>query len=74
MSEFYEIHIKGHLDLDWKEWFSGFTMNHQPDGTTILSGLVTDQPALHGLLMRINQLGLPLIRVEKIDMEVNGHE
>ena len=69
MSKRYEIHIKGHLDSDWAEWFAGFTFRHQPDGTTLLQGQVSDQPALHGLLVRINQLGLFLIRVEQIDKE-----
>lgn len=67
----YEIQIKGHLDSDWHEWFSGFTFTHQPDGTTLLKGQVRDQPALHGLLMRINQLGLPLLRVEQINAEIS---
>lgn len=71
MNERYEIQIKGHLDLDWLEWFAGFTFTHQPDGTTLLCGQVSDQPALHGVLMRINQLGLPLIRVEQVNLEVN---
>lgn len=71
MNEQYEIQIKGHLDFDWQTWFTGLTITHQPDGTTLLQGQVSDQPALHGLLTRINQLGLTLIRVEQIDMEVS---
>lgn len=67
----YEIQIKGHLDSDWREWFAGFTFTHQPDGTTLLQGRVSDQPALHGVLMRINQLGLHLLRVEQINLEVD---
>ncbi len=74
MSAKYEIHIKGHLDTDWMEWFAGFTFTHQPDGTTLLKGLVSDQPALYGLLMRINQLGLSLLRVEQMNMEVHDDE
>ena len=70
MNERYEITIKGYLDLEWDEWFPGFTISHQPQGTTLLSGTVTDQPALHGLLMRISQLGLTLLNVEQLDTEV----
>ena len=69
MSSNYEIQIKGHLDSEWAEWFPGFTFTHRPDGTTVLSGPISDQPALHGLLTRINQLGLPLLKVEQIGME-----
>ncbi len=65
----YEIQIRGHIDLDWQEWFAGFDFTHLPDGTTLLRGQVSDQPALHGILLRINQLGLPLVRVEQINVE-----
>ena len=71
MGEKYEIHIKGILDMNWEEWFPGFSFTHQPDGTTLICGVVVDQPALHGLLMRINQLGLPLLRVEQIVKEIH---
>lgn len=67
MSRTYEIRIKGHLDRAWAEWFPGFVFTHQPDGVTVLSGQISDQPALHGVLMRINQLGLPLLKVEQIE-------
>lgn len=70
MSEHYEIHVRGHLDLDWEEWFAGLCFTHLPDGTTLLHGQVSDQPALLGLLLRINQLGLPLLRVEQMNKEV----
>ena len=65
MTHTYQICIKGHLDPSWADWFDGFTLTHQPDGTTILIGPVEDQPALHGLLTRINTLGLPLLLVEQ---------
>ncbi len=69
MTNIYEIHIAGHLDKDWEDWFPGFTFVHHPNGTTLLQGEVSDQPALHGLLMRISQLGLELIRVEQMKKE-----
>jgi len=69
MAHTYRICIKGHLDPSWADWFDGFTLEHQPDGTTLLIGSISDQPALHGLLARINSLGLPLILVEQIEQE-----
>ncbi len=74
MPDWYEIQIKGHLDSDWDDWFVGFSFRHQKDGTTVLQGLVSDQPALHGLLVRINQLGLELLRVERIETEDQENE
>lgn len=67
MTDTYQIRIKGHLDSSWTDWFDGFTFDHQPDGTTILTGPVADQPALHSMLTRINGLGLPLLLVEQIE-------
>ena len=69
MAHTYRICIKGHLDPSWADWFDGFTLSHQPDGTTLLIGSVSDQPALHGLLARINSLGLSLILVEQLDVD-----
>lgn len=74
MSDRYEFQIKGHLDLDWDVWFTGFTFTHQPDGTTLLCGPVIDQPALHGLLKRIDQLGWTLLRVERVETEQHDDE
>ena len=71
MGEQYEIHVKEHIDLSWDVWFDGFMITHQADGTTTLTGVIRDQPALYGLLMRINQLGLSLLRVEKLKEESN---
>jgi len=69
MAHNYQILIKGHLDPEWAEWFGEFTLSHQADGTTLLTGLVADQPALHGLLAKIHNLGLPLLLVEQLDNE-----
>jgi len=65
----YQIRIKGHLDPSWAEWFDGFNLTQQADGTTILIGTVVDQPALHSLLARIHSLGLPLLLVERTETE-----
>ncbi len=59
----YEIKIKGHVDSQWQEWFDGLTITLTDDGNTILCGLITDQAALHGVLKKINNLGLRLISV-----------
>ena len=59
----YEIRVKGHLDTRWAAWFDGLTIAHGGDGTTIIEGPVADQAALHGLLQKIRDLGLPLISV-----------
>jgi len=65
----YEIRLKGHLDARWASWFDGLTLATCNDGTTTISGPVTDQAALHGLLERVRDLGLPLISVARIEPE-----
>ena len=69
MTDIYRVRIKGHLDSSWAEWFDGLTITHQADGTTLLIGPISDQPALHGLMARINNLGLPILLVEQINQE-----
>lgn len=63
MPEYYEIRIKGHLDPRWSDWFAGLELSHQEEDETLLSGLLPDQAALHGLLERIRDLNLKLISV-----------
>jgi len=62
----YEIQVKGHLDDRWSEWFDGFTIVPQADEVTQLTGSVPDQAALHGLLVKIRNLGLPLLLVRRV--------
>ncbi len=62
----YEIHLKGVLDPSWSEWFDGFSITTHGN-ETVLNGIVIDQSALHGILAKINDLGLPIISVEKIN-------
>ena len=59
----YEIRLKGHLDARWAGWFEGLTLTREDDGTTVLRGPVADQAALHGLLSKVRDLGLPLVSV-----------
>ncbi len=63
----YEIRLKGHLDARWADRFEGLSFTHESDGTTILSGPVVDQAALHGLLRKVRDLGMPLISVRPVD-------
>lgn len=63
----YEIRLKGHLDARWAGWFENMSFTHASDGTTILSGPVVDQAALHGLLRKVRDLGLPLVSVMEVD-------
>ncbi len=64
--ELYEIRIKGHLDERWADWFEGLSFTLVRDGTTLLDGPLTDQAALHGVLNRIRDLGLPIISVQRV--------
>jgi len=59
----YRIRIKGHLDSQWTDWFEGLTITLDEDGTTLLTGPVIDQAALHGLLKKVRDLGMSLLSV-----------
>jgi hypothetical protein len=63
----YELQVEGHLDEHWSSWFGGLTLVHERDGTTTLSGVVTDQAELHGLLAKVRDLGATLISVKATD-------
>ena len=62
----YQIRVEGHLRAEWAEWFEGLSVSLEPDGTTLLSGPVVDQAALHGLLKKVRDLGLPLLSVNQV--------
>ena len=63
----YEIKVAGHLDPAWSTWFDDLTLTHDSDGCTILTGTVVDQAALHGLLIKIRDLGMPLLSVQRLE-------
>jgi hypothetical protein len=65
----YEIRVKGHLDARRMRWFEGLDVRLDPNGETIISGPIIDQAALHGLLNRIRDLGLPLLLVKRTDLK-----
>jgi hypothetical protein len=65
----YEIRLKGHLENRWAAWFDGMTLARDGDGTTVIRGSVVDQAALHGLLQRVRDVGLPLVSVTRVDAD-----
>lgn len=67
----YQIQIKGNLDSTWSDWFDGFNITCQ-EGKTILIGPVPDQAALHGILSKINDLGLAIISVYELPVMESG--
>jgi hypothetical protein len=63
----YEIRVKGHLHNRWTAWLDGLELSQSEDGTTLLRGRVADQAALHGVLNKLRDIGLPLVSVEQVD-------
>ena len=65
--DWYEIRVQGHLDDRWSAWLDGVDLSRTDDGTTVLRGSVRDQAALHGLLHKLRDIGLPLLSVTRTD-------
>ena len=68
----YEIRLKGQLDHRWTDWFGGLAITPQRNGDTLLSGPVVDQAALHGLLRKVRDLGMPLLSITPHDHQSSG--
>jgi hypothetical protein len=62
----YEIRIKGHLGREWTDWFEGLTITLEVNGETLLTGPLVDQAALHGVLRKVRDLGMPLLSVSRV--------
>ena len=64
----YQIRIEGHLDYQWTDWFGGLTITLEENGDTLITGQVVDQAMLHGLLKKVRDLGLPLVSVNRVEL------
>ena len=65
----YEIRFKGHLAEHWAEWFDGLSLTNEANGEATLHGPIADQAALHGVLVKLRDLHLPVLAVNRVDME-----
>jgi hypothetical protein len=63
----YEIRVQGHLDQRWSAWFDGLTMTYDSDDNTVLCGPLVDEAALHGVLIKVRDLALPLLEVHRVE-------
>ncbi len=61
----YEIRVAGHLASRWSAWFDGMTLTHHNDGTTVIAGTLADQSALHGVLRKLSDIGVPIVSVTR---------
>ena len=68
----YEIRVQGHLGGRWAAWFDDLSLSHESDGVTVIRGRVPDQAALHGLLQKVRDTGLPLVSVTQVDADPTG--
>jgi hypothetical protein len=66
MPTYYQIRVKGHLDGHWSVWFDGLTISNEANGEAVLRGPLADQSALHGVLIKIRDLGLPLLALSTV--------
>jgi len=69
MTDLYELCVQGHLEDHWSEWLGGLAVQRREDGTTVLVGSVADQAALHGVIGRTRDIGVPLLSVRRPTME-----
>ena len=66
MTDIYQFRVRGHLDDRWSDWLEGLAVERQEDGTSVLVGPVVDQAALHGVIVRIRDLGLSLLSISLV--------
>ncbi len=65
----YQIRLQGHLGRRWADWFGGMAITLEENGDTLLTGPVADQAALHGLLKKVRDLGMPLVSINRVEQE-----
>jgi hypothetical protein len=65
----YQIRVQGHLDDAWSSWFEGLTITNLDGGEAVLEGCLVDQPALYGVLVKVCNLGLPLLALQRVDAD-----
>ena len=70
----YEIRVQGHLDQQWSSWLEGLAINHEEDDTSLLGGELVDEAALHGVLMKIRDLTIPLLSVNRVSAPTRKQE
>jgi hypothetical protein len=70
----YQIRIRGHLGQQWMDWFDGLTIMLEEDGNTLLTGALIDQAALHGILKKVRDLGMPLLSVNSVGSSPQDNE
>ncbi len=70
----YRIRIKGHLDQGWSDWFEGLAIAVDDNGDTVVSGPVADQAALHGLLKKVRDLGMPLLSITRVENDSSNRK
>jgi hypothetical protein len=70
----YQIRVKSHLGSEWTDWFDGLAVTLEENGDTLLTGPVVDQAALHGLLRKVRDLGMPLVSVNQIQVNESHPE
>ena len=69
----YHIRVQGHLDASWSAWFDGLTITNEANGEAVLAGPIVDQAALHGVLIKVRDLGLPLVAVNPV-VDTDGND